>query len=102
MADKKHQQFKQKANSILDGGQRPSSISELMAADAQDENTENRKNGSTENRKKREEFQLPVELADMLREYAHLNRTKKTSVVIEALNEFFEHRKFSISTIPEP
>ena len=45
----------------------------------------------------RENFRLPHQLAETLREYAHQNRTKKTAVVIEALTEFFENRNFSSS-----
>jgi hypothetical protein len=44
----------------------------------------------------REEFRLPEDLADTLREYAHQQRLKKTAVVIEALQEFFRHRNFSL------
>ena len=44
----------------------------------------------------REEFRLPADLAETLREYAHQQRLKKTAVVIEALQEFFRHRNFPL------
>jgi hypothetical protein len=56
-----------------------------------------RKTGNTVLRKKREEFQIPEPLAEKLRAYAYEHRTKKTAVVICALEEFFEQKGFTIS-----
>ena len=56
------------------------------------ENRETDRSGSAV----REEFRLPGDLAETLREYAHQQRLKKTAVVIEALQEFFRHRHFPL------
>lgn len=59
------------------------------------EYTENRKTDRSDSAV-REEFRLPADLAETLREYAHQQRLKKTVVVIEALQEFFRHRHFPL------
>ena len=59
------------------------------------EYTENRKPEKNDSAV-REEFRLPADLAETLREYAHQQRLKKTAVVIEALQEFFHHRNFPL------
>jgi hypothetical protein len=88
------------------------SLAELMSEEENEPgNPETRKPGNQENQESgypgnretdrngssvREEFRLPEDLADTLREYAHQQRLKKTAVVIEALQEFFRHRNFTL------
>jgi len=88
------------------------SLAELMSEEENEPgNPETRKPGNPENQESgypgnrktdrngssvREEFRLPEDLADTLREYAHQQRLKKTAVVIEALQEFFRHRNFTL------
>lgn len=43
---------------------------------------------------KREEFKLPGELAERLRDYVFAVRSKKTHVVIEALDEYLKSRGY--------
>jgi hypothetical protein len=93
----KQNQFAAKAGGILTG-KRPSSMTELMEGNIHDtEFPGSRKSGNTVLRKKREEFQIPEPLAEKLRAYAYEHRTKKTAVVICALEEFFEQKGFTIS-----
>src|SRR5215467_7670362 len=95
MTEKDQGKFARKAQRILHRDQ-PMSLAELMSEEEHEiGNPENRKpdrNGSSV----REEFRLPEDLADTLREYAHQQRLKKTAVVIEALQEFFRHRNFTL------
>jgi hypothetical protein len=97
MATTKGNQFASKAGEIL-SGKRPSSMTELMDGQTRDSvSPENRKTVKPTIRKKREEFQIPETLAEMLRAYAYEHRKKKTAVVISALEEFFAHREFTVS-----
>jgi len=97
MATTKGNQFAEKAGGILNG-KRPSSMTELMEGQAHDSvSPETHKPVNPVIRKKREEFQIPETLAEMLRAYAYEHRQKKTAVVISALEEFFAHRKFTVS-----
>lgn len=65
-------------------------------------NTDNRKTGKQESKAdeavdmppKREEFKLPGELAERLRVYVFDTRSKKTHVVIEALDEYLKKRGY--------
>ena len=95
MTEKDQGKFARKAQRILHRDQ-PMSLAELMSEEEHEiGNPEIRKtdrNGSSV----REEFRLPEDLADTLREYAHQQRLKKTAVVIEALQEFFRHRNFTL------
>ncbi len=50
-------------------------------------NTDYRKTDRAE-ATKREELKMPLELAEWLREYAFMERTTKTAVIVEALNRF--------------
>lgn len=43
----------------------------------------------------REEFKLPEKLARDLSDYAHLNKTKKVRVVIQALEKYFKDEQFA-------
>ena len=111
MTEKDQGKFARKAQRILHRDQ-PISLAELMSEEEHEtgypETREpgfpaNQESGFPENRKTdrsgsavREEFRLPEDLADTLREYAHLQRLKKTAVVIEALQEFFRHRNFTL------
>jgi len=111
MTEKDQGKFARRAQRILHRDQ-PMSLADLMGEEVQEIGyTETRETGypgsqeteSTENRKPekndsavREEFRLPADLAETLREYAHQQRLKKTAVVIEALQEFFHHRNFPL------
>src|SRR5215510_8175033 len=111
MTEKDQGKFARKAQRILHRDQ-PMSLAELMSEEENEPgnpetrkpgNPENQESGYQENRKTdrngssvREEFRLPEDLADTLREYAHQQRLKKTAVVIEALQEFFRHRYFTL------
>src|SRR2546428_1157733 len=111
MTEKDQGKFARKAQRILHRDQ-PMSLAELMSEEQHETGypatresgyQENQESGFPENRKTdksggavREEFRLPEDLADTLREYAHLQRLKKTAVVIEALQEFFRHRNFTL------
>jgi hypothetical protein len=111
MTEKDQGKFARKAQRILHRDQ-PMSLAELMSEEEHvignpDSRIpgfpENQGSGYPENRKTdrngsavREEFRLPEDLADTLREYAHQQRLKKTAVVIEALQEFFRHRNFTL------
>lgn len=101
MATTKNNQFAAKAGGILNG-KRPASMTELMEGQSRDSvSPENRKTVKPILRKKREEFQIPDTLAELLRAYAYEHRIKKTAVVISALEEFFAHRKFTISKVED-
>jgi hypothetical protein len=111
MTEKDQGKFARKAQRILHRDQ-PMSLADLMSEEEHEPGfpetreagyPESQEPGSPENRKTdrsgsavREEFRLPEDLADTLREYAHQQRLKKTAVVIEALQEFFRHRNFSL------
>jgi hypothetical protein len=111
MTEKDQGKFARKAQRILHRDQ-PMSLAELMSKEEHEIGNPdfrisvfpgNQKSGNTETRKSdrngssvREEFRLPEDLADTLREYAHQQRLKKTAVVIEALQEFFLHRNFTL------
>ena len=111
MTEKDQGKFARKAQRILHRDQ-PMSLAELMSEEEHEiGNPEirvsgfpgNQESGNPEIRKTdrngssvREEFRLPEDLADTLREYAHQQRLKKTAVVIEALQEFFLHRNFTL------
>lgn len=111
MTEKDQGKFARKAQRILHRDQ-PTSLADLMREEEQEIGypairehgyPENQESGYTENRKTdrsgntvREEFRLPEDLAETLREYAHQQRLKKTAVVIEALQEFFRHQNFSL------
>ena len=95
MTEKDQGKFARKAQRILHRDQ-PMSLADLMSEEEHEpgypENRKTDRSGSAV----REEFRLPEDLADTLREYAHQQRLKKTAVVIEALQEFFRHRNFSL------
>ena len=94
MTEKDQGKFARKAQRILHRDQ-PMSLADLMSEKGKPgfpETREADRSGSSV----REEFRLPEDLADTLREYAHQQRLKKTAVVIEALQEFFRHRNFSL------
>ena len=103
MTEKDQGKFARKAQRILHRDQ-PMSLADLMSEEEHELGfPESQEPGYPENRKTdrsgsavREEFRLPEDLADTLREYAHQQRLKKTAVVIEALQEFFRHRNFSL------
>jgi len=111
MTDKDQGKFARRAQRILHRDQ-PMSLADLMGEEDHDHgypethksvHPESRESEYTENRKTdrsgstvREEFRLPADLAETLREYAHQQRLKKTAVVIEALQEFFRHRNFPL------
>jgi hypothetical protein len=111
MTGKDQGKFARKAQRILHRDQ-PMSLADLMSEEEHEPGfpegrepgyPESQEPGYPENRKTdrsgsavREEFRLPEDLADTLREYAHQQRLKKTAVVIEALQEFFRHRNFSL------
>jgi hypothetical protein len=103
MTEKDQGKFARKAQRILHRDQ-PMSLADLMSEEEHEPGfPESQEPGYPENRKTdrsgsavREEFRLPEDLADTLREYAHQQRLKKTAVVIEALQEFFRHRNFSL------
>ena len=110
MTEKNQGKFASKAQRILHRDQ-PLSLAELMSEERKPGFPETRESGYPESQEPgypdtrktdrsgsavREEFRLPEDLADMLREYAHQQRLKKTTVVIEALQEFFRHRNFSL------
>ena len=103
MTEKDQGKFARKAQRILHRDQ-PMSLADLMSEEEHEPGfPESREAEYPENRKTdrsgsavREEFRLPEDLADTLREYAHQQRLKKTAVVIEALQEFFRHRNFSL------
>jgi hypothetical protein len=111
MTEKDQGKFARKAQRILHRDQ-PMSLADLMSEEEHEsgflESREagypgSQEPGYPENRKTdrsgsavREEFRLPEDLADTLREYAHQQRLKKTAVVIEALQEFFRHRNFTL------
>jgi stress response protein YsnF len=102
MMEKDQGKFARRAQRILHRDQ-PTSLADLLEEKARGSGyTESHESVYTENRKSergdstvREEFRLPEDLAETLREYAHQQRLKKTAVVIEALQEFFRHRDFS-------
>jgi len=73
----------------------PETHKSVHSGSQESEYTENRKTDRS-GRTVREEFRLPADLAETLREYAHQQRLKKTAVVIEALQEFFRHRNFPL------
>jgi hypothetical protein len=111
MTEKDQGKFARKAQRILHRDQ-PMSLADLMSEEEHEPGypesreagyPESQEPGYPENWKTdrsgsavREEFRLPEDLADTLREYAHQQRLKKTAVVIEALQEFFRHRNFSL------
>ena len=103
MTEKDQGKFARKAQRILHRDQ-PMSLADLMSEEERESGfPESREPGFPGSRKAdrsgsavREEFRLPEDLADTLREYAHQQRLKKTAVVIEALQEFFRHRNFSL------
>ena len=103
MTDKDQGKFARRAQRILHRDQ-PMSLADLMGEEDHEHGyTEIQESEYTENRKTdrsgrtvREEFRLPADLAETLREYAHQQRLKKTAVVIEALQEFFRHRNFPL------
>jgi hypothetical protein len=103
MTEKDQGKFARKAQRILHRDQ-PMSLADLMSeAEREPGFSESQEPVFPENRKTdrsgsavREEFRLPEDLADTLREYAHQQRLKKTAVVIEALQEFFRYRNFSL------
>ena len=111
MTEKDQGKFARRAQRILHRDQ-PMSLADLMGEEVQEigyteiretvypgsqetESTENRKPEKNDSAV-REEFRLPADLAETLREYAHQQRLKKTAVVIEALQEFFHHRNFPL------
>jgi hypothetical protein len=111
MTEKDQGKFARKAQRILHRDQ-PMSLADLMSEEEHEPGfPESREAGYPESQEPgypdtripdrsgsavREEFRLPEDLADTLREYAHQQRLKKTAVVIEALQEFFRHRNFSL------
>ncbi len=112
MAQQKSENFKRKARATLTPEQ-PASIAEFLSNDTQlgQAGTESQKDGKTEIRqtrktentedgetggKVREDLRLPADLGGTLREYAHQHHMKKTAVVIEALEEYFKTRNFSL------
>jgi hypothetical protein len=111
MTEKDQGKFARKAQRILHRDQ-PMSLADLMSEEEHESGfPESREAGYPESQEPgypdtripdrsgsavREEFRLPEDLADTLREYAHQQRLKKTAVVIEALQEFFRHRNFSL------
>jgi hypothetical protein len=102
MTEKDQGKFARRAQRILHR-ELPSSLADLMGKETQEPgNPAFRISGNPETRLSgqsgstvREEFRLPEDLAETLREYAHQQRMKKTAVVIEALQEFFRQRNFS-------
>lgn len=111
MTEKDQGKFARKAQRILHRDQ-PMSLADLMSEEEHEPGypesreagyPESQEPGYPDTRKTdrsgsavREEFRLPEDLADTLREYAHQQRLKKTAVVIDALQEFFRHRNFSL------
>ena len=111
MTDKDQGKFARRAQRILHRDQ-PMSLADLMGEEDHEPRytesqesvyPESQESVYPENRKTdrsgsavREEFRLPTDLAETLREYAHQQRLKKTAVVIEALQEFFRHRNFPL------
>src|SRR4030095_8012637 len=111
MTKKDQGKFARKAQLILHRDQ-PMSLADLMSEEEHESGfPESREAGYPESQEPgypdtripdrsgsavREEFRLPEDLADTLREYAHQQRLKKTAVVIEALQEFFLHRNFTL------
>ncbi len=111
MTEKDQGKFARRAQRILHRDQ-PMSLADLMGEEDQEIGyqatqetgyTESQESVYTESRKAersgsavREEFRLPADLAETLREYAHQQRLKKTAVVIEALQEFFRHRNIPL------
>ena len=103
MTEKDQGKFARSAQRILHRDQ-PMSLADLMGEEDHEHGyTEIQEPEYTENRETdrsgsavREEFRLPGDLAETLREYAHQQRLKKTTVVIEALQEFFRQRHFSL------
>src|SRR4029453_11657479 len=101
MTEKDQGKFARKAQRILHRDQ-PMSLADLMSEEEQEPGyPESQEPGYPDTRipdrsgsAVREEFRLPEDLADTLREYAHQQRLKKTAVVIEAPQEFFRHRNF--------
>jgi len=109
MTEHEQGKFARKAQRILHR-EPPMSLADLMAEEVQHSeslvygNPEDRDAVSLDARKPeksgsavREEFRLPTDLADTLREYAHQHRQKKTAVVIEALQDFFRQRHFVVT-----
>jgi hypothetical protein len=111
MTEKDQGKFARRAQRILHRDQ-PMSLADLMREEDQESGyqatretgyPESQESVSPESRKAersvsavREEFRLPADLAEILREYAHQQRLKKTAVVIEALQEFFRHRNIPL------
>ncbi len=89
--------FADKAKGIIDN-RKPKGLSDFLEEDKKNMvrkavNTDLLENDITDKRKTvREEFRLPEDLAENLRTYAFHHRTTKTTVVIEALNEFLKDR----------
>lgn len=86
--------FSDIGKTILKKDEKPKGISSFLSDDEQD--TENRSSVNTETRKKkpkaqkkvREEFRLPADLAEKLRKRAFEERRSKVAIVIEALEEY--------------
>ncbi len=103
MTDMDTGKFARRAQHILDRDH-PKSLADLLGdAPSASVNTESRETvqqpmprEGTAGQTVREEFRFPRALAEMLREYAHQHRQKKTNVVIEALEEFFHQHHFSL------
>lgn len=97
MKDKKDK-FSNKAKAILETP-KPSGIGDFLDEEKRDvRNSVNTDNGNSVNteirtdtiKTTREEFRLPIDLADKLRKYAFETRMTKTAVVVEALEKFLK------------
>ena len=105
MAERKRGKFAQKAKTMFDQ-EKLTGLADFLDDESEGSSrksvtTENRTTVQSENHidakrqgKVREEFRLPEDLAETLRDYAYHNRRKKTAVVIEALSEFFRNKNF--------
>ncbi len=93
MAERHQGTFAGKARHLLDR-ERPASMADLMGEENRETVYPEIRQSGRASGKVREEFRLPEDVAETLREYAHQQRMKKTAVVIEALREFFRHKQF--------
>lgn len=97
--ENKKNKFATKAKTILEKS-KPSGVGDFLESEEggvrKSVNTENSKAVETENRTDdpktvREEFRLPVKLAEKLRAYAFENRSTKTAIIVDALEKFFQN-----------
>jgi hypothetical protein len=78
--------FSDIGKTILKKDEKPKGISSFLSDDEQD--TETRKKKPKAQKKVREEFRLPADLAEKLRKRAFEERRSKVAIVIEALEEY--------------